>query len=290
MKLRLFASTVVVASVASSAAVRAYDPQFAEYYIGRDQRTVIPSGIYAGLPNPNLGRITFLYAHTYPDIPANNHYHSKSTYTYVGPNLGAGTAVQPFNGNSAGVPGNFLPEGPFGNSPRLQLLPGSGVFAGKWISGLDPDENFGRLTFRSVDSLVAAASIPGSPADILFNSSQGRWNGLIGGSNLTLHLVDISPGLTIADLSGQTLMTAPGDSVLLGNADANFSFTPVFVTPSGAQANHFAVFRITDSGTANSGGPYGDSGHFQFNLVVPEPAAAGLLAPLGVLLTRRRVA
>ncbi|MFN4243778.1 MAG: all3515 family Zur-repressed PEP-CTERM protein [Tepidisphaerales bacterium] len=290
MKTRVFAMAALTAAVSGVSVGFAYDPQFAEYYIGRDLRTTIPTGTYAGLPNPNFNRITFLYAHTYVDTPSNNHYHGKSNFTYVGPNLGAATAVQPFNGSAAGVPANFLPEGVFGNSPRLQLLPGSGVFAGKWVSGLDPDENFGRLTIRSVDALVAPASVPNSPAAILFNSSQGRWNGLIGGSNLTLHLVDISPGLGVADPSGNVLMTTPGDSVVLGNPDADFSFTPVFFTTSGLQANHFAVFRITDNGTANGGLPFPESGQFQFNLVVPEPAALGLLAPLGVLLTRRRTA
>lgn len=287
MKNRIFAAALAATgAVLSSSAAFAWDPQFAEYYIGRDLRTTIPTGVYAGLPNPNFNRITFLYAHTYPTTPEINHYHSKSTYTYVGPNLGENTAVQPFNGSATGIPGNFLPEGPFGSSPRLKLLPGTGVFAGQWVSGQDPDENFGRLTIKSVDSLAGAPS--GSPTQILFDSSGGRWNGLIAGSLLTLELVAISPGLRVANTAGATLMTQPGDQVFLGGGDASLSFTPVFTTASGVQADHFATFKIIDTGTGNAGAAFGESGQFTFNLVVPEPAALGLLAPLGILLMRRR--
>ncbi len=287
MKNRVFAALVAAAgAMLSSSAAMAWDPQFAEYYVGRDLRTTIPSGVYAGLPNPNFNRITFLYAHTYIATPESNHYHGKSTFTYFGPNLGPDTAVQPFNGTATGEPRNYLPEGPFGSSPRLQLLPGSGVFAGKWVSGLDPDEDFGRITIKSVDSLAGAPT--GSPTQVLFDSSGGRWNGLIAGSVLTLELVAISPGLSVANTVGSILMTTPGDQVLMGGGDASLSFTPVFVTEIGHQADLFATFRILDTGTGNAGGPFGASGQFTFNLVVPEPATLGLLAPLGAALLRRR--
>ncbi len=58
-----------------------------QYYVGRDVRPTMVGGAYDGLPNPNFNRVTFLYAHTYPADPANNHYHSKGTYSYTGPNL-----------------------------------------------------------------------------------------------------------------------------------------------------------------------------------------------------------
>ena len=45
-------------------AVQAFDPAIASYFIGVDGQAIIPTGTYAGLPNPNHQRLTFLYAHT----------------------------------------------------------------------------------------------------------------------------------------------------------------------------------------------------------------------------------
>ena len=98
--------------------------EFLSYYIGIDDLPTIATGTYAGLANPNFNHLTFLYAHTYPDTPASNHYHSKSIFTYTGPNLGAGTAVI----NSAS---NYVPEGAL---PPIKLSLGTGLYGGKLIS------------------------------------------------------------------------------------------------------------------------------------------------------------
>jgi hypothetical protein len=288
---------VAAVTVTSATSALAYDPQFAQYYVGRDLRATIPTGTYAGLPNPNFNRLTLLFAHTYLSTPEINHYHAKSPYTYFGPNLGASTAVQPFNGNAAGLPsGNYLPEGgTLGNSPRLQLLPGSGVFTGKFISGLagsltPADEDFGKLELRSVDALAGGPA--GSPAAVLFNSGGstpvGRWTGSIAGSNLSLVLVSITPGLSVADLSGNTVLSQPGDSVLIGTGGTDMSFTPVLQSSLTGRVNLSATFKIVDSGTGNGGSPWLESGQYVINAVIPEPAALGLLVPLGLLLTRQR--
>lgn len=294
-KLAVLAGSVAVFGLTSGA--MAYDPAFAQYYIGRDIRPTIPTGTYSGLANPNFNRVTLLFAHTYLETPNINHYHSKSTYTYFGPNLGAGTAVQPFNGSAAGLPtGNFLPEGgTLGNSPRLQLLPGSGVFAGKMISGLagdvsEVDHDFGKLGMKSVDALSSFGV--GTPGNVLFVSggapAPGRWTGSMAGSNLSLVLVSITPGLSVADLGGNTVLAAPGDSVALGDGSAAMSFTPVLQTSLTGNANLSATFKIVDTGTGNGGSPWLESGQFVLNAVIPEPAAVGLLAPLGLILVRRR--
>lgn len=294
-KLKALAGAVAVFGLTSS--VMAYDPQFAQYYIGRDLRATIPTGTYANLPNPNFNRVTLLFAHTYLNTPNINHYHSKSTYTYFGPNLGAATTVQPFNGNAAGLPsGNFLPEGgTLGNSPRLQLLPGSGVFAGKMISGLagsltEVDNDFGRLEMKSVDALSSFGA--GTQGNVLFVSggapAPGRWTGSMAGSNLSLVLVSITPGLSVADLGGNTVLSSPGDSVALGDGSSAMSFTPVLQTSLTGNANLSVTFKIVDTGTGNGGSPWLESGQFVINTVIPEPASLGLLAPLGLMLMRRR--
>jgi hypothetical protein len=285
---KLFASLLVVLLTCLSAQAR--DPSIPEYFIGRDLRATIPSGTYSGLANPNFNRLTFLYAHTYTDTPSNNHYHSKSTYTYFGPNLGAGTAVQPFNGTATGEPRNYLPEGAFGNSPRLQLLPGSGVFSGKLISGLTPGVDFADLQMRSVDWLAGEPS--GSPKAILFNSGgstpPGRWTGSMAGSILSLVLVGKSPDTFVADQLGATILSNVGDSYLLGSGGASPDFTPVFFTTDPTPRDLFLEFKLVDSGTGNAGGPWMESGVFRFNLVVPEPASLGLLGPVVFGLLRRR--
>ncbi|HMP16691.1 MAG TPA: all3515 family Zur-repressed PEP-CTERM protein [Gemmatales bacterium] len=260
--------------------------QFAEYYIGRDSLQILPTGPYAGLPNPNFNRITFLYAHTYTDNPSSNHYHSKGTYSYTGPNLGNDTAVNPFN------PSNFLPEGA---RPPLKLGEGSGVFAGKHISGLTPGVAFSNLEMRSVDSLSSAA--PGSPENILFVSSNNRWSGLMTDTNLHLRVISLSNGLSIADSAGNTILAAAGDTFDLGSG-SSLNFTPIFVAdpniaPIGT--NLSARLSVFDSGTGNNGNPWLDGGEFVFNFQVasvPEPGSIALcslaLVTGGIVAWRQR--
>jgi hypothetical protein len=286
---KMVAAVAVIGGLVSSAMAR--DPQFAEYYIGRDLRTTIPSGTYEGLANPNFNRITFLYAHSFTEAPATNHYHAKSPYTYFGSNLGASTTVQPYNGNAAGLPtGNFLPEGAFGNSPRLQLLPGSGAFAGKWISGL-AGQGFGDLNIKSVDSLAAVAGT-NSAANTLFRSGGttpvNRWTGSMAGTNLTLELVNITPGFEVANTDGTTILDSAGDQIALGSGGINLDFTPVFVATSSTFADYSATFKLIDTSSANGGNAFGESGQFVFNSVVPEPTSLALIGIAGVALLRRR--
>jgi hypothetical protein len=262
--------------------------QFAEYYIGRDQRaTVAGTGTYGGLPDPNFNRITFLYAHTYPTTPTSNHYHGKSNYTYFGPNAGAATTVQPYNGNASGAEtGNFLPE----SGPPIPLTYDSaGVFNNRFRTGLTPGVPFSNMRLRSVNSLSGFAT--GSPEQILFDSSAGRWNGLITGSNLNLVLVSTShPDLDVFDQIGNPILTGNGQSYNLGSG-ATLDFTPVLAMPGGTPfGNYWARFKITDTGTGNAGGPWGESGEFVMNFAVPEPGTMlGLpIAAIGLLARRRR--
>jgi hypothetical protein len=274
--------TLFVASTRSDAVIH-------EYYIGRDLRQTIPSGTYSGLDNPNFNRLTLLFAHPDDVTPANNHYHAKSPYTYFGPNLGGLTTVQPYNGAADGTPGNYLPEG--AAAPPLQLLPGAGAFSGKIITGLVPGEEYGELSLHSVDAL---AGFPvGSGEYVMHNSGgntpTGRWAGSMAGSILRLHLVSISPGLEVMDAAGNTLLDSAGDSWLLGSGGSSLNFPFVLgMDDSVTSGSYSAVFKLSDSGTGNSGGPWLESGLFQVNVGVPEPGALSMILLAGAALLRRR--
>jgi PEP-CTERM motif len=245
----------------------------AQYYIGYHNFSTLTSGTYNGLPNPNHDRLTFLYSH-------GDHYHAKGGYSYTGPNLGVGTAINDFNGPFGSS--NILPESPLVND--IAMSPGSGVFSGMLRTGLNTAE-YNILEIRSVNSPSGFA--PGSAEDILLNSSLGRWNGLLNSSPITMNFLSITPGLSIRDSSGSLLADTAGQSIVLG-AGNSLNFTPVFtVADSTAIGTSFqAVFNLTD-GT----GPRGDSGRFIFEVTaVPEPSSMALfgVAMLGGVFRRLR--
>jgi hypothetical protein len=255
--------------------------ELVQYYVGRDLRQTIPSGVYSGLANPNFNRLTMLLQH-------GDHYHGKSTYSYVGPNKGADTQVVPYSATSGGIPTNYVPEG---MAPPIALMKGDGVFAGKYISGLTPGLEYADIEFGSVDALAGFA--PGSAEDVLWRSSGGRWMGSMANTVIDMVLVDISPGLVVAASDGTTLMAAAGDVYSLGDGGAGLSFRPVFVSTAAPGALQYASFKFVDRGTGNSGGPWLESGVFQFNFqVVPEPSSLALGGVGGLLVlvgARRRL-
>jgi hypothetical protein len=284
VKLLFVPFLAIAAMIGSFAATRAR-ADVAEYYIGIDSRPTIIGGAYNGLPNPNLNRLTFLYAHFYPAPGPGvvndwtvNHYHSKGAYSFTGPNTGVTTAVNDFNG-TMGV-SNILPESPLVNDITMQ--PGSGAFAGMLRTGLNNGTDFNNLGIRSVNSLSGFA--PGTPENFMFNSSTAldvpsntniaRWAGLLSASTINMNLLSISPGLSIRDNSGTVIMDTAGQSVALG-AGNNFAFTPVFtVADTTSFGSAFqAVFNLSDGP-----GGLGDSGRFVFEVTaVPEPSSIALL-------------
>jgi len=247
------------------------DAAFVSYYVGVDGLATIASGTYAGLSNPNHNRLTFLYAHVYPDTPSSNHYHSKGIQVYSGPNLGEGMTTI---GTSSS---NYVPEGAL---PPLDLsFASGGLYDGKLVSAMQSGNAFSALTLEDTGKLAGFA--PGSGESVLFNSSGGRWNGPLTGADVHLELVSLTSGLNVGNSTTLNLFLNPGDNLHL---DESFSFTPQFWTDANAAPGLYtAQFKLTDES-----GTFGDSGVFEYRFnVVPEPSSA-LLGALGVLALLRR--
>ena len=242
---------------------------FVSYYVGIDSLVNVASGTYAGLPNLNNGKLTFLYAHP-SATPATNHYHSKGLMRYTGLNLGAATATE-------ASPHNHLPEG----TRRLQLTIASsgGIYDGKRVVAPDAADSFSLLTIEDTGKLSGFAA--GTSEAFMFNSSGGRWNGALTGADVHLELVSLTSGLNVGDSSTLNLFSVPGDDLHL---EDSFSFTPVFWTDaSAAPGDYTAVFKLTDESNT-----FGDSGNFEFRMtVIPEPSSA-LLGAFGALALLRR--
>ena len=266
-RLRSLFAVSLATSLAFAASSQA---AFVSYYVGTDSLTTLVSGIHAGLPNPNAGRLTFLYAHTYTATPAINHYHSRGAFRYTGPNLGADTVI-------VMNPNNYVPEGAL---PPLQLTFASGgLYNGKMISAPEVGNPYSFLTIADTQQLSGFA--PGDPESILFNSSANRWNGMFTGADVHLELVSLTPGLNVGSTFTRNLFVDPGDDQRLGDA---FNFTPTFWTEANATPGLYeAVFKLTDDNNL-----FADSGNFRFRFnVIPEPSSA-LLGALGALALLRR--
>jgi hypothetical protein len=154
-------------------------------YIGIDSREILPSGVYAGLPNPNFGRLTFLHAHPYFDVLPNNHYHGIGSWTYLG---AAGSAVAT-NSNA----GNRIPE-VYTALPPLTLVSATAAYpayAGRRMS-LKTEEQYSDMRVRPTWDLK---QYPTNTAEYyMFISSAGtRTNSLVG-IRPALHLIPASNG------------------------------------------------------------------------------------------------
>lgn len=272
----------VAALLASAATSFAKDPDIAGYFVGVDGLATIASGTFAGLANPNHNRLTFLYAHTYTDTPASNHYHSKAIYRYSP----SSTFDSPVIDQS---PSNYVPEAAI--APLTLSLATGGTYDGKLVSAplpeSDPRHGFSFTTIEDTGALTGFG--PTDPESILFNSSGGRWNGALTGADVHIELVDLSAGLNVGVGLDSNAFVNPGDDFHLADS---FSFTPTFWTElNAAPGIYTARFKLTDEAAI-----FGDSGTFEFRFEVaaapiPEPSSFAALAGLGMLgfaLVRRR--
>jgi hypothetical protein len=255
-----------------------------EYYIGVDGFPTLTSGAYAGLANPNQGRLTFLHFNpTEVEASSSSHYHAIGAYSYAGP-AGSPT-IQSTNSN------NRIPE-TFSGQPPLPLLPGTGIHEGRLISHAIDGLTYSNLKIQSTQALNGFPA--GSIEHHLFNSSNGRWNGSLAGAQVGLQLVSLSEGLHIANETGMPVLESAGDVHLLGPGNG-LSFTPTFWTDNtAADGTYAAQFRLLDLGSATGRSPFAQSGTFNIDFqVVPEPSTVTLLAlGAGVLVVvsmRRRL-
>lgn len=246
-------TAAIVALGMTTAAMLPVSAEIREFYIGRDGRSTITSGDYNGLPNPNHGRLTLLYAHANAENPEKNHYHGIGAYSYTGtvPNQ----AVLSTNAN------NKIPEG-YTNQAPLSLRPGVGLYAGRLRTSHDPTEPYSDLSLHSVHELSKAAT--GTPEHYMFNSSGNRWSGSLVGSVVWLELVSLSNGLHVGTEQALDVLATPGQRVALGTGDA-IDFKPVlWVDGNAPKGTYTATFKLVDTGPT----AFGESGTFSFLVAV----------------------
>ena len=300
-QIRTFVAIAILLATCASV-FAAPESGIALYQVGIENRPVLTSGTYLGLANPNHNRLTFLYSHTYADTPWSNHFHRIGSYGYTGPAASPTVALS----TADRVPETYqLDNG-------LTLLPGSGAFAGKFVSGVGPatlpddhiEQEYGALTIAPFDSLLAFDGLDHPdplledpnpvlvgakhPGHYLVNASSGVYKNSVDGVRIGLELTAISPGLEITDAAGSSLFGSVGDVLTLGET-GDWSLTPYFAvdgltTPAAAFS---ATFKLVDRSDTPR---FGDSAPFSFDFVtVPEPTGAALgLVALGLAAMRRQ--
>ncbi len=238
------------------------------YYVGQDRLATLASGTFRGLPNPNAGRLTLLYAHPYLEAPLNNHYHSIGIYTYTG--TSNAPVVVPTNAN------HRIPEISTGQAP-LTLVPSTnGPLAGKRVNATTV-ENYSDPRIRSVHRLLPHVTPTatnhfgyGSAEYVMFHSGAGRWTNSLAGTVVAMELVEKSPGLHVGTDEQPDALVNPGDRVVMGDGDT-FEFRPLVWTEADAVPGTYSLqFKLVDV----SGGPspMGESGIVTFLYrVQPEP-------------------
>lgn len=238
---------VLVLACIFAVPARATSLGLAEYYIGVDSAPAVTFGDYTGLPNPNQHRLTFLFNH-------GDHFHGIGRFDYTGPV--DDPKVVPTNAN------NRIPE-IFTGLPPLPLTPGVGSLYGDKLVSNPSEAEYSQLETRSVQSLRRAP--PGSEANILYTSSNGRWTISFGRAVVAMQLVSKTERLHIGTESELHVLEHPGDFVILGRGHT-LRFTPVFWTEGDAPSGTYsAEFRLLDINTREGYKRVLHSGTFNFD-------------------------
>jgi len=261
-KISSLSSAVAIAMAGLTLGALQVRAQMVNLYVGIDNNPTLTFGAYAGLANPNQGRLTLLYAHIYPYGEFNNnHYHGIGAYSYTG------DVSSPSVEDTAA--GNAIPE-VYTQLPGNTLVPGvDGVWVGKLISRKTTD-HYSDMRIRSVHSLSSYGL--GSSEQAMFLSSSGTRTNLMPDASIALELVSKTAGLNIADTNGVAILENTGDRQVIGSGDdADFEFLPVFwVDESAAPGDFEAEFRLVDLNDAGGRTPFPSSGRFFFKFRVPE--------------------
>ena len=231
-------AAVLAVSFGVATAEAVPEPGTTLYHVGYDDAEFVAFGPYTGLPNPNYQRLTFLYSHTFLDTPARNHFHWIGQYSYSGDPLNP----QPGFSTNDQVPERYQQDN------GLSLFPGSGVFSGKFMSGLGPaerpddliEEEYGDLRVYPIDEFFQYDNAPDPdgeadfhPNHYLLNTLDGIFKGSVANVTIGLKLVEITPGMAIYDQSGNMLMGEVDDELDLGTGE-DWIFDPVFAVDSSA--------------------------------------------------------
>jgi hypothetical protein len=227
----------------------------ADYFVAVDGLATLPSGTFAGLPNPNFGRLTLLVAHRFAEDPTDNHFHAIGAYTYAslegGPPFIISTSTN-----------NRIPELSTGFLP-LRLHPGAGLHRRHFVS-LPTEAEYSNLRIASIQSLADLP--PDSPDGILFRSSGMRWSSRLDGAHVALQRVSLTPGLHASDQRGRPILLER--LLKLGNGNTLALFPTYWTHRLAPVGTYSATLKLVDLRPAEQ--RFGDSGRFTFDFRVPK--------------------
>ncbi|WP_413162899.1 all3515 family Zur-repressed PEP-CTERM protein [Capilliphycus salinus ALCB114379] len=271
--------TVINSSQITQAQISGGHADHHHLMVGVDGLETLDRDPFIGLPNPNYNRLSLLFPHQHDPIEV-SHFHAIGVYSYTSPE---DLTVIPTSSN------NHVPEARY-NLPPLPLFPGSEAFTGQYISMKTDEHMYSDLKTKPVAHLTD--DLDDAYVNAIYNTGNGRWQGLLGeNTTIALELVDLTPGLGIANSEGEDLFDAVGDNyiIIIGTGDY-FSFTPTFyVAEDAAKMVYSATFRLLDVTTDSSSTPFLPSGTFTLNFQpVPEPSTLFALGTLSLMIFARR--